>query len=698
MSLDPGTLHRLIGDKIRTRHCDRQAVVYVRQSTVRQVEQNQESTRLQYALADRACQLGWRPEQILVIDDDLGRSAASALDRPGFQRLVAEVGFGHIGLVLGSEVSRLARSCRDWHQLLEMCALFDTLIGDADGIYDPSLYNDRLLLGLKGTMSEAEIHILKARMLEGRRAKAQRGELVLGLPRGYVLKPSGEVALDPDEEVQEVIRLVFALFERRRSVSGVLRYLVDHDIRLPDRVRAGPDKGEVQWTRPSRPTLHDLLRNPIYTGAYVYGRRHYDGRLRRPGQPHSGRRFLRDPQSWMVLHRGALPAYIDWGTFEQNQAQMAANRTRYTGLPRGGAALLGGLVACGLCGRRMFTTYNDDGREARYACTQMATTFGAPHCQSISAHPVDACVNALMLAALSPSAIEVSLQVAEDLELERRQRHRQWQQRLERATYEADLARRRYEAVDPHHRLVARTLERDWEAALAAKQALEGEHHRALAREPDRLTPAEQAAVRRLAEDIPALWRAPSTTARDRQTIARTMLDRVVVLVHGATEHAAIECHWAGGVITRHRLIRPVRRFEQLENFDRLLARVVDLRAAGDTAARIADRLNGEGWRPPKQSAFNAPMIRRLLQRHGHGTTRPIWSGSVPRGDDEVTLQELADRLGAHRQTVYGWLRRGTLKGRMAKVGRQRIWLVKFSDLPIGGPPSSQSASTGNKH
>ena len=528
MSLDPGTLHRLIGDKIRTRHCDRQAVVYVRQSTVRQVEQNQESTRLQYALADRACQLGWRPEQILVIDDDLGRSAASALDRPGFQRLVAEVGFGHIGLVLGSEVSRLARSCRDWHQLLEMCALFDTLIGDADGIYDPSLYNDRLLLGLKGTMSEAEIHILKARMLEGRRAKAQRGELVLGLPRGYVLKPSGEVALDPDEEVQEVIRLVFALFERRRSVSGVLRYLVDHDI--------------------------------------------------------------------------------------------------------------------------------------------------------------------------SPSAIEVSLQVAEDLELERRQRHRQWQQRLERATYEADLARRRYEAVDPHHRLVARTLERDWEAALAAKQALEGEHHRALAREPDRLTPAEQAAVRRLAEDIPALWRAPSTTARDRQTIARTMLDRVVVLVHGATEHAAIECHWAGGVITRHRLIRPVRRFEQLENFDRLLARVVDLRAAGDTAARIADRLNGEGWRPPKQSAFNAPMIRRLLQRHGHGTTRPIWSGSVPRGDDEVTLQELADRLGAHRQTVYGWLRRGTLKGRMAKVGRQRIWLVKFSDLPIGGPPSSQSASTGNKH
>jgi DNA invertase Pin-like site-specific DNA recombinase len=309
-------------EKIQARHCDRHAVVYVRQSTLRQVEQNRESTRLQYGLADRACRLGWRRDQVVVIDDDLGRSGAATSDRPGFQRLVAEVGLGHVGLVLGIEVSRLARSCRDWHQLLEMCALFDTLIGDADGIYDPGTYNDRLLLGLKGTMSEAELHILKSRMHEGRRAKAQRGELVLGLPRGYVLKPSGEIALDPDEGVRQVIGLVFAVFERRRSVSGLLRYLVDHDIQLPDRVRAGPDKGEVRWNRPNRATLSDMLRHPAYAGAYVYGRRHHDGRLRLPGKPHSGRRFLRDPQRWTVLHRGALPAYIDWGTFEQNQEQM----------------------------------------------------------------------------------------------------------------------------------------------------------------------------------------------------------------------------------------------------------------------------------------------------------------------------------------------------------------------------------------
>jgi DNA invertase Pin-like site-specific DNA recombinase len=680
MNAKPTPLDLALPEKVHARHCDRQAIVYVRQSTVRQVEHNRESTRLQYGLSDRACRLGWRREHVIVIDDDLGRSGASALDRPGFQRLVAEVGLGHVGLVLGIEVSRLARSCRDWHQLLEMCALFDTLIGDADGIYDPSTYNDRLLLGLKGTMSEAELHILKGRMHEGRKAKACRGELVLGLPRGYVLKPSGEVALDPDEGVQRVIRLVFGLFERRRSISGVLRYLVDHDIALPDRRRSGPEKGNIHWNRPNRATLSDMLRHPTYAGAYVYGRRRHDGRLRLPGHPHSGRRFIRDPQKWMVLHQNALPGYIDWGAFERNQDQMAANRARHSGIPRGGAALLGGLVSCGLCGRRMFTGYNDDGREARYACNQMATTFGAPRCQSISARPVDTCVSALMLEALSPSAIDVSLQVAEDIEIQRQQMHERWKQRLERADYETILTRRRYEAVDPDNRLVARTLERDWEAALAARQVLDDEHQRALSRQPERLTETEKDAVRRLAEDIPSIWMAASTTARDRQAIARLMLDRIVIRVFGETERAEVECHWTGGTVTKTALTRPVRRFEQLEHFDKLLSRIIDLREQGATAQTIADDLNAVGWAPPKKQAFDAPMVRKLLQRRGLGTKRPIWSGHVDRrNSDEVTLQELAEHLGAHRQTVYGWLRRGQLKGRIATVGTQRIWLVSMS-------------------
>lgn len=417
----------------------------------------------------------------------------------------------------------------------------------------------------------------------------------------------------------------------------------------------------------------------------MLARRHYDGRRRLPGKPHSGRTYLRDPQKWMVLHQDALPAYIDWSHFERNQRQMAMNRSRHTGVPRGGAALLGGLISCGLCGRRMFTTYTDDGREARYGCHQLATTYGEARCQSISAWPVDRLTSTLILEALLPAAIEVSLQASEDIELERRRLHGQWKTRLERARYETALARRRYEAVDPDNRLVARTLERDWEAALAAEQSLTDEQRRALAQEPERLTQAECDAIRQLAQDIPALWSNASTTARDRQAIARMMLERVEVIVVGETERAGLVCHCVGGTVTKHAFTRPVRRFEQLENFDKLLARVIDLRSQGATAQIIADALNTEGWAPPKKDRFNAPMIHRLLQRRGLGTTRPIWSNNIPRRNNgEMTLQEYADQIGAHRQTVYGWLRRGRIKGRLAKVGTQRIWLVDLQNSSTG--------------
>ena len=683
--MNPESVEPALPEKIALRHQERKALVYVRQSTLRQVAQNQESTRLQYGLADRAYRLGWRREQISVIDDDLGRSGSSTLDRPGFQRLVAEVGLGHVGLVLGIEVSRLARSCRDWHQLLEMCALFDTLIGDADGVYDAACFNDRLLLGLKGTMSEAELHILKGRLHEGRREKARRGELILGLPRGYVLKPSGEVTLDPDEGVQRAIRLVFAVFEHRGSVSGVLQYLVAHNLELPDRVRSGPAKGEVCWSRPNRATLTDMLRHPAYAGAYVFGRRRHEARRRLPGKPHSGRRFVRDPQKWTVLHQNAFPAYIEWSVFEKNQRQMAMNRSRYPGVARGGSALLSGLIACGVCGKRMNTGYHDDGREARYSCNQAAITYGAPRCQSISARPVDAAVGDLMVEALSTAAIEVSLQAAEDIEIERRQLREQWRLRLERAEYETGLARRRYQAVDPENRLVARTLERDWEAALAAEHALRDERQAALAQEPERLTEADRDAIRRLAHDIPTLWRASSTTARDRKAIARMMIERVEVKLINATERFKLSCHWAGGVITSHELSRPVRRFEQLHDFEGLLRRIAALRSQGWTAQCIAEALNAEDWSPPKKHRFDAAMICRLLQRHGLAATQPHWSQNLSvRNEGELTLQEYARRIGVHRQTVYDRIRQGRLKARLAEVGAHRVWLVDAANSPTG--------------
>ena len=496
----------LTPDKITRQHQQRLAIVYVRQSTPQQVERNQESTRLQYALVDRAFHFGWARETIVTIDDDLGRSGSSVEGRLGFQRLVAEVGLGHVGLVLGIEMSRLARSCRDWHQLLEICALFDTLIADVDGVYDPANYNDRLLLGLKGTMSEAELHILQARMLAGRNAKARRGELGKPLPMGYLRRPSGEVALDPDEQAQSVIRLVFALFERIRTVSGVLRYLVENDIKMPVRLAGGPGQGELQWRRPSRASLGDLFGNPIYAGVYVYGVRPIDRRRHKPGRPSSGRRPPR-PENAEVFLPDRLPAYIGWEQFERNQQQIRANRTSERGPVRAGSALLSGLIVCGRCGLRMTAAYNNAGHAARYQCIGARTSYDAPSCQTLKAAPVDDEVARLILKALEPAAVEASLAAALDLEAERKALDQHWGHRLERAQHRVDQARRRYASVEPENRLVARTLEQDWETALNEQARLLADHEGFLQERPEAPTPAELAAIRDLTQDMPALWR-----------------------------------------------------------------------------------------------------------------------------------------------------------------------------------------------
>jgi hypothetical protein len=424
-----------------------------------------------------------------------------------------------------------------------------------------------------------------------------------------------------------------------------------------------------------------MLRHPAYAGAYVYGRRRMERRCQLPGKPHSGRRFIRAPEQWAVLRRDCWPADIDWDTYTRNQEQMAANRARHNGVPRGGPALLGGIIRCGQCGRRMSVGYHNNGHEARYLCWQLATTFGEPRCQSVSAQPVDGFVADLILAALAPSTIDVSLQLAEDIELERAARQRHWAQRLERARYETTLARRRYEAVDPENRLVARTLERDWEAALAAEQALQVEHERELARQPARLQAAEIEAIRHLAEDVPALWHAPTTTATDRQMIARLMLEQVTVRVEANSEHVEVTCDWAGGVQTHHTFIRPVRRFEQLRGFDQLLGTIRDLRQQGCSAAVIAEQLNAAGWRPPKRAAFEASMIQRLIFQHKLSQGRPIWTNNVQRkAGAEWTLHEAAARLGIHRHTAYRWVRQSRLPGRVTTRGDQRIWLVQMTE------------------
>ncbi len=661
----------LVSDKITGRHRDRLAIVYVRQSTVQQTLRHQESTRLQYALADRAFQLGWARETILTIDDDLGRSGTTVEGRLGFQRLVAEVGLGHVGLVLGAEMSRLARSCRDWHQLLEICALFDTLIADGDGVYDPATYNDRLLLGLKGTMSEAELHILKARMLAGRRAKARRGELGKAVPMGYLRQPSGAVVLDPDAQAQATIRLVFDLFERFGTVGKVLRYLVDHEIALPVRLRGGPRKGELEWHRANRPTLHNLFANPIYAGAYVWGARRIVRRRQQPGRPGTGRRPLR-PADAEVLLRDRLPAYISWEQYQRNQAQIRANRAEHRGPVRAGTALLSGLLVCGRCGLRMISSYNNNGHAARYSCASMATSYGEPLCQSLKGAPLDALIARLVLQALEPAALEASLAVAQDLEAERAALEGHWQQRLERARYKVARARRQYEAVEPENRLVARSLERAWEEALAEEARLEAEHAAFQRRQPEAPSPAELAAIKELTSDLPALWQAETTTQAERQTIVRLLLERVLVTVVEGSEQVRVECHWQGGQRTAHRLRRPVARLQDLSSYADLLARAGELHRDGHSTSAIAERLNQEGFHPPKRrDSFNAPMVRRLLIKAGVVEPGPRRrTPEIARAPDEWTIRELAEIIAMPQPTLYTWVQQGRLRNRLVPNGR----------------------------
>ncbi|KOX59593.1 hypothetical protein ADL19_05040 [Streptomyces purpurogeneiscleroticus] len=662
-------------DKVAPHHLDRLAIVYVRQSTLQQIEQHRESTQIQYSLADRACRLGWPRSKVVVIDEDLGLSAASAVGRAGFQRLVAEVGLGHVGLVLGFEVSRLARSCRDWYQLLEICALAGTLIADSDGLYDPALYNDRLLLGLKGTMSEAELHIMRARLDAGRRHKAARGELGFALPRGYLRSVGGEVMLDPDERVRATITTVFDVFARRRSVHGVLRYLVAHGIELPDRLRAGSAKGELIWRPPHRGALINLLASPIYAGAYVYGRRSAGGHGR-PARPNP----TRTAGDWQVLIKGRLPAYIDWDTYEENLAQLRANQAKHGGTPRGGPSLLAGLLVCGRCGYRMATCYRTNGHDLRYQCSRGNVSKGAGYCQSVAGRVIDAVVEGLLLEALRPSAIGVSLALAEQVEIDRAQRCRHRALKREQAAYEVARAERQYNAVDPENRLVARSLEKRWEAALAEQDRLLADQRREDAHDRLPLTVAEREAIRQLAEDIPALWRSPSTTSAERKEIARLMLERVVLSIEGGSEQTTLVCTWAGGRETTHRFVRPVRWTDQLSRGPVLRARIGELARAGQRPPTIARTLTSEGWLSAQGTSFTAAKVRAIMVRMGLPLRGLSLSAEIERGEDELTVAELAHRLDRPLGTLYAWVRYGWLPVRRVYASYRDVFLVRLAD------------------
>ena len=671
--------------KIGAQHRDRLAVVYVRQSTPQQVLEHRESAALQYALRRRALDWEWPSERVLVIDEDQGHTATTVEGRMGFQRLLAEVSLDHVGLVLGIEMSRLARSCKDWHQLLELCAVFGTLLADHDGLYDPREYNDRLLLGLKGTLSEAELHILRQRMHQGRLSKARRGELFSHASIGYIRHPNGELVLDPDEQVQGVVRLIFEQFEALGTINALLRFLVEHHVSIPIRPHFGPQRGQLQWRRPNRQTLRCMLHHPLYAGAYTWGRRPVDPRCKIPGRSGTGRKVA-PPEQCQVFLRDRCPAYITWEGYEANQRQLADNQARgqHRGAVREGSALLKGLLVCGRCGCRMAVQYERPAagvgvnlNRPRYVCARQASEYGQPFCQSLTGGVLDRFVAQKVLTVLEPAALELSLSAADDIQHQRATVDRHWQQGLERARYEADRARRQYHAVEPENRLVARELERQWEQKLLEQRQREDEYDRFRHEQPTVLSEDEHTLIRTLSEDIPKLWHAPETSSADRQTIVRHLLQRVVVTVSPDNPHTDLDIHWAGGCTSHHALLRPVARYDQLDNHAQLVGRILELHRQKRTSAQIAAQLNREGFRPPKRrETFNRGMVRALLSRQARTGRRAHAVENHTLAADEWWFTDLARHLDLPQPTLYKWMRCGWVNARQLPVagGRWILW------------------------
>jgi DNA invertase Pin-like site-specific DNA recombinase len=643
-------------DKLTEEHRQRWAIVYIRQSGRQQVLHHQESTKVQYALKELAVALGWPEDRVMTIDDDLGKSARFADARDGFDRLLAEVALGHVGLVLGVEMSRLARTNQDWYRLFDLCAVINTRLADRDAIYDAQDPNDRMVLGMKSIMSEMELHIMHGRLQRGRMNKAARGELFIASVIGYVLHPDGTMDMDPDEEVRTAVRLVFDKFDELGSCYAVLRYLHEQEILLPIRPATGPQRGRLQWRRATASTVAKILRHPIYGGAYTHGRLPPASRTTADGE------LCSPQQEWKVFLPERLPAYISWEKYCEHRRQLHANRSRKdtAGTPRNGSALLAGLVVCGRCKRRFEPHYKSrsDG-DVYYTCDGSGHRNYIDPCPGIKSCVLDKLVEEQILLALAPASLELNLQAAQNVQQERERLDQHWSKRLQRAAYDASRAERQYELVEPDNRLVARTLEQRWEVALCKQQQLEEDYARFKRQQPLPPTASEVAAINRLANDIPMLWHSTDVTFAERSQIVRCLLEQVDVHIEGNTEHVDVTLHWHGGFKSQHALMRPVSNYTQLRDYDRLLERVCQMRAQGETATEIARRLNAEGFYSPHLRKVTPTMVRRLW--------RSLASDDLL--DHEWRMARLSRRLSVPETRIRDWLRRGWIHGRKSQGG-----------------------------
>jgi DNA invertase Pin-like site-specific DNA recombinase len=661
--------------KVSGTHLARTAYLYVRQSTLRQVLTNTESATRQYALRQKAIALGWEADAIVTIDTDQGQSGASATDREGFQRLVAEVGMGRAGIVLGLEVSRLARNNADWHRLLEICAMSATLICDEDGLYDPTDFNDRLLLGLKGTMSEAELHFIRARLIGGQLSKARRGELQMALPVGLIYDPAGRIVLDPDTGVQQAIRHVFTLFARTGSARAVVQQFTADGLLFPVRVRTGTHKGELAWMPLQHWRVLRTLHNPRYAGAFAYGRRRE--RLAANGK----KSYQVVPrEQWIALIPDAHPGYIDWETYETNQRLLLANATahgedRAAGPAREGAALLQGLAICGRCGRRMTVRYHTRrGVEVPdYQCQNRCIQDGAARCQTIPGAVVDNAVGTLLLDTLSPHALEVALTVQAELDTRAAEADALRRQAVERARHRADLARRRYLAVDPDNRLVADSLEADWNDALRALQAAREDYERASAAATAALTDQIKHQIHSLATDFPALWSNPHTAQRDRKRMVRLLVADVTL---HKTDRIHLHVRLRGGQTHSLAVAIPPTSWQARQTRPDTVA-ALDRLLDAHTDAEAADALNADGHRSGENKPFTAGIIVHV--RHKYHL--PSHAERL-RAQGLLTTTELAQRLRVHPSTVKSWANAGILNSHKANDKNERLYEPPIDDDP----------------
>jgi len=651
--------------KLRSDHLARPALIYVRQSTLAQVRENWGSTARQYDLVQRARDLGWAPEQIRVIDQDQAHSGSSAAGRDGFQDLVAAVGLGQAGAVLSLEVSRLARNNSDWYRLLEICALTDTLVIDEDGLYDPGQYNDRLLLGFKGTMSEAELHWLRLRLLGGKLEKAQAGQLRQRLPAGLVYDPAGQVVLDPDEQVQAAVRLAFDVFDHAGSALAVVKHFAVYHLLFPTRLWGGAHDGELVWQPLRNGRVLALLHNPAYAGAYVYGRTKTRTRLLPGEAPRiKGRQRRVAPEAWTVVLPDAYPGYLTWAQYQRNQQRLDDNRTvrpdERRGPAREGAALLQGIVLCGRCGRRMSVRYLDDGAPC-YVCGQVHSQMAGRTCQSLRGDGVDAAVAQLFLAAMHPAQLAVSLATLEQVEARSRQIERQWHLRRERAQYEAELARRRFCAVDPENRLVARSLEREWNEKLAAIEALEREYASLPPLSTNLGSVAERERILALAQDLPAVWQAPTTTQSARKQLLRFLVKDVTLTREATTIRLGVR--WQTEAVSALEIPRPARNAEVRRTDPAVVARIRTL-ASTLTDHQIAAALTADGRYAGMGGTFTTGKVQWVRHAYGIPTGCPERPAACPTGqrsDGRYTAKAAAALLNIDVSTVAAWCEAGLL-------------------------------------